>query len=1112
MTSNFIDLTTDDGQSSTSGIAVDHRTKSIPEFRTDPVRAARFLQATGLIHVPAARTALSGPGSHGTQPGYAVSGSNRPAFRGDFSLATTKNMNTKVAQKIEPMPRMYQRPHAGTPVQRLANQTGRTQTSDIPNSSSMSTLGPGPGPIRSSPAAIHAARPYGRFGPFAEHRGGMSFVHGSFKRQRLEAQAAPPTILANKERARSENIARMKEHVRQQESAKLEARALKAKAKAEAKAAKQSRSENATRHGIPWSVEEDELLYDLRRRGLPWAKIPQHFQGRTLPSLQVRFSSKLSQRAKAEIADGSYAIDQPGDTNRATKELEGEGSIPPTSLSKIRSLKRRTISDDQGFHNSLNSRWQIVNEDDDSDHDTSDAETDDGQPFVVSKDARLLHFARCRELGATSSNGHSIEPDTVQLQNLVYESLGMTKYLDDASGDIATVAWSPNDHFFAGGGVVLMDESSMQYNRARNLLIGDDYGRIKELPEHHVRRPSVGAGVNSLASMRQTQDERLFTTVQMVGFSPDSQHLYSVSTDGKLNSYRVPRQHASEVQFEGTYAHQGPVDLLTIGQHGLVATACRSLQANSINIFKHDGSCVQLQRSLSSRSTGTKDGTYASALKWGVATHQSKWLLAGFGQEKQRLYAEDSDLDILGETCLFDGETGQRVDFGQPRNVFDVAWNPNLGYTAFAVASVGFGKLNHGMHTVIRVMREGQHGLRCAVELECPARDLNDIVYCPFDDNLVAAGSTDGKIYIWDIRSTRISPDPQMALSHGNCVSVLPHDRKRWEVDTGIRFLSWGANHSRLFSGSSDGVVKVWNPYVNNEDTHIADIATFQSAIMSGAFNSDHTELLIGEDQGRLNLLEVGAADIAIPERFSLLSAPEAKDAEPGPHKAMLEAGEIVFEKCGALPIRQALQGPEYKPPKNLVTESEAALYQKALRFQRELFHQRNRWKKLKKSVGDEDGSRITACELDCGYLPRGSGDGDEIPDSRRSADRIPDALKSEPLAGVKALMYGLVAKCSSCGAAARPAEKDGDAAFCERCSFACFRCGTKAVFSGTSDTVECDSCGITWSVGCTGYQILKQPVKKRIKTEMPAESASEDEYEFGDEERQHYLNSVLKL
>ncbi|PNS13865.1 hypothetical protein CAC42_1356 [Sphaceloma murrayae] len=689
----------------------------------------------------------------------------------------------------------------------------------------------------------------------------------------------------------------------------------------------------------------------------------------------------------------------------------------------------------------------------------------------------LLALQRRRELGEPGRSARTSAHTELEIQNMSYTALGTTRYLEDASGDVATVAWSPDDSYFAGGAVVLSDANSMQYNRSKNLLLGDSKGHVRELADHYIERPVVHTGVNALHSMRETQDPRLFTTVQMVDFSPDSQRLHAVSIDGKLSSYKLDMEGVRKVQLEGIYEHDNQVDLLTVNrQTGLIATGNRSSGGKSIRILQsRAGQAPVLIHCMGSKNAGSGKPIYPSALKWGVAPHQSKYLLAGFAQEKQLLYSDDDTIDIEGETCLIDGETGQRVEFGYPRNVFDVAWNPQLGLTAFAVACVGYGKLNYGMKTVIRVFGEKQDGhLRCHVELECPARDINDVVYSPYDENLIAAGSTDGKVYVWDIRFTKQRQDPHLRLTHGSCLSVLPHDRNRWETDTGIRFLSWGATHNRIFSGSSDGVVKTWDPYLSPETSAVTDVAKFNSAIMSGAFNSDHTSLLIGEDSGRLNLLEVGHDDTLDPSPFHLISAPgPARPHLEPPHKKLLDTRQIVFEFAGALPIRQAVQGPRYVPNKTLLTPAEAELHRQAHKFQRDLFHQRNRWKKLKRTMV-ENGGKVKPCKLDCAHLPR-MAEGEEVEDSGRSRGRIPDVLRGKPLEGREALLQGLNAVCRGCGARCLPGDsQEGGGAWCERCRFGCLRCGTEAEVDLEMRTVWCDKCKIRWEMGVLGYDVVE--------------------------------------
>ncbi|KAF4554036.1 WD domain-containing protein 34 [Elsinoe fawcettii] len=856
-----------------------------------------------------------------------------------------------------------------------------------------------------------------------------------------------------------------------------------------------------------YSEEDNELLYKLKKvQGLPWAQIMPYFPERSRGSLQVHWSTKVQHQAR-DTSGGMPPV-PPRSTRMPSKSsyipasatrpdrsglADPESAATPSRMSLIRGLRRRATGGASKQPTRASSKAEV------------DSDSDQGkQEKVLGPQYQLLRCHRNQELGLGSARSRNSAYTHSRIRNLGYESLGPSKYIDDASGDVATVSWSPDDRFFAGGAVVLSDANSMQYNRPRNLLVGDQTGQVRELPDHHVQRPVVDKGVNASHSMRETQDPRMFTTVQMVGFSPDSARLHAVSMDGKLSSY-VLENEVLGTELEGIYQHDAQVDLLTISQHtGLIATGERSATNRSIRILHTDaGNPPRLVHAVGSKDAGTGKPIYPSALKWGTAAHQSKYILAGFAQEKQLLYADDDAIDIEGESCLIDCETGQRIEFGYPRNVFDVAWNPRLGHTAFVVASVGFGKLNHGMKTIIRLFGEGQAGLRSHVELECPARDINDVIYSPFDDNLISAGSTDGKVYLWDIRFTKSTQEPLRTFTHGSCLSVLPHERKRWEADTGIRFLSYGGTRDRLFSGSSDGVVKVWNPYVANEDSHVKDLIKFSSAIMSGAFSSDATKLLVGEDQGRLNLLEIGREDVSLAEaeRFDFIPAPEPEVQEEPLWRKLVTERKVEFKPHGASPIRQAVQGPGYVPSKTMLTKEEAGLHIQAAKFQKELWHQRNRWKKMRKRYVD-GGPKIKACELDCGYLPKGDG---EVEASGRAEERVPGQLRLPAPEGLRAAMKGLIAICGSCGDKCLPAEK-GEAR-CERCGFGCFRCGKQAKLDLRSNTVHCKACDLTWDIGILGYEVM---INDETKPGHSSFTPPALDKEFGDDERDRHFEQVL--
>ena len=833
-----------------------------------------------------------------------------------------------------------------------------------------------------------------------------------------------------------------------------------------------------SRHGIPYSHEEDELLAKLREQGHIWANIPAYFNGRTLASLQVRYSTKVKSAIYTKTKRQSSRLLAPA--------ADTDTESPPVSRRRRGRPSNTLLFPDDDAVPVESGDQSIYKQESKKIEETQPQSPTATVPTKVNAQPAITRLLRYRELGASVACSRSRSDNLARIKDSAYSTIGPVRVFDDASGDVSTVAWSPDGKHFAAGAVALIDSDSMQYNKPRNLLLGERSGTIKELAEHHFPRPKVQKGVNALRSMHASQDPRLFTTVQMVAFSPCAKRMYSVAIDGKMNGYSIGED-MSDVKLAYSIPHDSPVDLLSVGTHGRVATGSRASYNNSIRVFTCDDNTAVQHFSVGQTKLSTSNAVYPSALKWGVTPNQSRYLLAGFAQETQRLYEEDDALDVLGETCMYDGMTGQRLTVHNiPRNVFDVCWNPNIGRTVFAVASVaGSGRLNPGMHSVVRLFAEhsDSYSMRSNIELECPARDINDVVYCPYDENVVAAGSTDGRIYIWDTRYTRVSQTPHRNYSHGSCLSILPHDRPRWEVDTGIRFLQWGSNHTSLFSGSSDGVVKRWNPYLAVENMHVKDVATFQSAIMSGAFSPDFSSLLIGEDQGRLNLLEVGNEDRSVRDmdRFKLIAAPEPphEDDKP-PYRELLDSGQIVFEHCGPLPIRQAVQNPAQptdiqvglsgRSPAGYTIQDLSTLRNKAAQFQKKLHKSRKEWKRTKQAMLPH---KVKACKLDCNYTPYAYGEVDEegaVPDTQRSLVRIPDALRTEQ----KLFTAGLVAKCSVCGQPAHPCERDERTEVkCERCSFACFRCEVPAVLSEARDRVRCDGCGLAWVADVLGYELV---------------------------------------
>lgn len=383
--------------------------------------------------------------------------------------------------------------------------------------------------------------------------------------------------------------------------------------------------------------------------------------------------------------------------------------------------------------------------------------------------------------------------------------------------------------------------------------------------------------------------------------------------------------------------------------------------------------------------------------------------------------------------------------------------------------------------------------------------------YSPHDSNLFAAGCTDGRTYVWDIRN----PETILyTLSHGSSLMPLQDGVSHERTDTGVCFLSWGQNARRLYSGSSDGVVKVWDVTQSQEDVFIKDLITTRSGIMSGAFAADYSKLLLGEVNGTATVLEVGRDDVDLKDAERLLYRPYVeKDDETGevtssgttasapPDSAAVEArtwletGRLQLAAMGGFPKQQVLQGPNYAGPYDSNDDAHThRLREEAFRFQQKMLPPR----------GEQ--CDLPSCEEDYNKTTY-----EDIGDSGRSRDRIPDELRRQWLDKTPRVVPGRT-KCTQCGRPAIPSTTAENAALCENCCFTCFRCGEENIIFGTDPTLNCIYCGGQWGVGVLGYECVRAPhgpfklsnvpYLEDFGTEMVLQRAEEDDEDtsFGDE------------
>lgn len=689
----------------------------------------------------------------------------------------------------------------------------------------------------------------------------------------------------------------------------------------------------------PYTDTEKALLKRLKEdENLTWDEICPYFPGRPRGSLQVLYSTKVKTRSRQSTGLAIRAIpttEGPGarSRNRASRKSYRE-EIPEIDRGseRSRSLDLESISSRSEGRPTRSRRAVHTME---VEPEAAVEQTDErNQHELYDQDrafpSSLARLLQQRELGETSRRAWSSQKSVNdELKNHAHAASEIVASYHGASGDVTTLSWSTDGKHFAAGSIAISDPQSQQYNMSRNLLLGNVGSReLWELPEHHISRPVVSqdGNVNALHSMRESQDKRLFLTVTATEFSAHSAWLYTAGADKMLRQYSLDRD-TNNYRCGYSIPHRASVDVLTLCQENnrgadMVATAIHTAD-ESINVYncfedrwEH---CVAFSSSVQPGGTPL----FPSALRFGHAPQHRHLLLAGFCPDKEK--------DVSGQTSLFDMISGVRLPIhAVTNNVFDIAWNPSpsSASVAFAVACNPMGvQVSKGTRSVIQCFAPRQEEFRRVLTWECPALDINDVVFCPHDDNLIAAGATNGCVYVWDQRSADRLQKPLHVLRHDESLNVLPSDRPRELTDTGVRFLAWGSTRERLYSGSSDGVVRVWNPGRTTENAHVKDLDAPQSqrsAIMSGAFNADYSELLVGTENGRINLYNFGCEDPGrtslgevMPFKLHAAQAPqnETANAPLRPAQELLESGQIVLRPCGAMPFRQAVQGPNYRGP-----------------------------------------------------------------------------------------------------------------------------------------------------------------------------------------------------
>ena len=519
-----------------------------------------------------------------------------------------------------------------------------------------------------------------------------------------------------------------------------------------------------------------------------------------------------------------------------------------------------------------------------------------------------------------------------QLRSVCIGNVTPQRSWKGASGDIVSVAWNPNSQTYAVGATATSNPEDLQYNRPNNLLYGNvNRNTLHELPDHRVDRPkpnTIVTGPNSSEAVYDACDPMVYKTVPAIQFSPQGSQLFTASHDSTVKIWDI-KNDGLPYCFE-TLHHEANLDHLEVSSR-LPKTFATGTHTTGQSIRVYTEATLQAPYKYvnygSSRAQAKpQHGIYPECLRWGTTSMTEHLLLAGFARWGE---LPNNDPGQDGELCIWDVSTGQKIKkVPSSQSVFTAAFHPFLDVFATGGAP-GNAALTHqySTRTVVRIWDMRHSSPHWKMELECPALDMQDLTFHPRNANIVAAGCTDGAIYVWDIRK----PDYVLhKLQHGEPITDWDNrygGLDREQGDAGVTMTLWGSRMGHLFTGATDGIVKCWDIYHAPEDALVRDVAQLPAGVSCGSFSPDSVSLLVGDSTGGIHLLSSDPGypcpsqsedQDTIPRTFQFVPAQRknVRDPEDAPGEGQLAALESL--RSGQLVINRDFgvgQGPAYSGP-----------------------------------------------------------------------------------------------------------------------------------------------------------------------------------------------------
>ena len=517
-----------------------------------------------------------------------------------------------------------------------------------------------------------------------------------------------------------------------------------------------------------------------------------------------------------------------------------------------------------------------------------------------------------------------------QLREAMIETFTPQRSWRGASGDIVAIACHPNSQTYTIGATSTSNAEDLQYNRPNNLLYGDvNHNTLHELPDHYIDRPkpnTIADGPNASEAVYAACDPKVYKTVSAIQYSPEGTRMFTASHDETVKIWDVTVNGLPSCNV--TLAHDAILTQLHASSRipNVLATGSQTT-ANAIRVYYAATSEPESPWnfiSLGSTRAQAKPlhELFPECLLWGNTPITENLLLAGFARWGE---LPNNNPGREGDLCIWDLTTGdQLTKRPSSQSVTTACFHPFLN--AFATGGAPGNRVTHRKTTRTVVRMWDMRGPSFSLEMECPALDIQDLVFHPRNKDIIAAGCTDGAVYIWDTRNPN---HPLHVLQHGEPISDWDNKYgesplSREQGDAGVTMTLWSKGKDHLYTGATDGMVKLWDINRAPEDVLIKDITQLEAAVASASFSPDFTYLMIGDSIGGVHLLSSGPGYLTADEQKfgkgpiqyvpTPRDDPPAPDNEPGQGQLaaqeLLSSGQLTMH-----PIFGVGQGPAYAGP-----------------------------------------------------------------------------------------------------------------------------------------------------------------------------------------------------